>query len=98
MPEVTRDHPEAQPPLHPVWPVIGTFAPAIIAAQARDPPLDSRAPAIAAPEGACVFQRLAFLRERARGGGSHPPDLRAVDGGPPFGAGESSIGCSHSCG
>jgi hypothetical protein len=74
MPEVTRDHSSAQPPLHPVWPVIGTFAPAIIASQARDPPLDARAPALATPEGACVFQHLAFLRERARGGDGHTLD------------------------
>ncbi len=68
------DHPQAQPPLHPVKPVIATFAPSIVASQAGASPLDARTPPIPAFPRARVFQRLAFPRELARGWDGHPLD------------------------
>src|SRR5512135_2972223 len=74
MAEIAGDDSQAEPPLHPVLPVIATGTPAIIASQAGDSPLDARAPTIPAPPGARVFQRFAFLGELARGWNGHPLD------------------------
>src|SRR2546421_10652287 len=72
--QVACNDPETQPPLHPVLPVISAFAPAEIAPQARDAPLDARAPAIAALPTACALQPLTFLGELARRRDGHPFD------------------------
>ena len=59
--QVTGNDPQAQPPLHPVLPVIATFAPAIVTSQARNAALDARTPAIAALPTACALERLMFI-------------------------------------
>src|ERR1700682_2300739 len=74
MAEIRGDDPQAQPPLHPLLPVIGAFAPSIIASQAGDPAQGVRTPAIAAAEAARGVQRLALLRETARSWDRHPLD------------------------
>src|SRR5260370_36667073 len=83
--QVTGNDPQAQPPLHPVLPVIGAFAPAKVPPQTRNAPLDARTPAIAARSAPRALDRLAFLRELAPrrdgpplGPGAHqpPPRLR----------------------
>jgi hypothetical protein len=81
MAQETFDDPQAQPPLHPALPAIGTFAPAVIASQAGDPALDACTSALAAPPGARVLQRPAFLRERALGRDGHPLDARSGERG-----------------
>src|SRR5260370_21531394 len=63
--QVTGDDSQTQPPLHPVLPVIGAFAPPVIASQARNASLDARTPPIPAPPAARVLQRVAFLRKLA---------------------------------
>src|SRR6266699_5961328 len=81
MAQITGDDPQAQPPLHPVLPVIGTFAPSVIASQAGDAPLDACTPAIAAPPGARVLQRSAILRELTGSRDGHPLDARSGERG-----------------
>src|SRR2546423_7487318 len=74
MAHITGYHSQTQPALHPFLPMIAACAPSIIASQARDSPLDARTPAIAAPPGARVFQRFAFLGKFAGGWDRHPLD------------------------
>src|SRR5260370_26329442 len=72
--QVTGNDPQAQPPLHPVLPVIGAFAPAKVPPQTRNAPLDARTPPIAALPAARALNRLAFLRELARRWDGYPLD------------------------
>src|SRR5258707_9640949 len=72
--QITGDHSQAQPPLHPVLPVIDAFAPAEIPSQAGNAALDARTPAIAALPPACALQRLSFLGELARCWDGHALD------------------------
>src|SRR5258707_8319220 len=72
--QITGDHSQAQPPLHPVLPVIDAFAPAEIPSQTGNAALDARAPAIAPAPGARALQCLSFLRELACGRDGHAPD------------------------
>src|SRR5260370_30514620 len=72
--QVTGNDPQAQPPLHPVLPVIGAFAPAKVPPQTRNAPLDARTPPIAALPAARALERLAFLRQLARPRDGHPLD------------------------
>jgi hypothetical protein len=79
MSEVIGNDPQTQPAFHPLLPVIGTFAPAIIASQTRNAALDACAPAIAAPEGSRVFQSLTFFGELARSWDRHPLDAHSEE-------------------
>src|SRR5579885_193270 len=63
--QVTGDDSQAEPALHAVEAVIGTFAPAEVAPQAGNASLDARTPAIATLPAACPFQGLALLRQLA---------------------------------
>src|SRR5256885_15907275 len=91
MAQITGDHSQTQPALHPVLPMIAACAPSIIASQARDSPLDARTPAIAAPPGARVFQRFAFLGKFAGGWDRHPPDACGGGRGLLLGGGGAAI-------
>src|SRR5437660_8625136 len=91
MAQITGDHSQTQPALHPVLPVIAAYAPSIIASQARDSPLDARAPAIAAPPGARVFQRFAFLGKFAGGWDRHPLDAYGGERGLRLGRVDAAI-------
>src|SRR3989442_12326955 len=79
MAQITGDDSQAQPPFHPVLPVVAAFAPAIIASQTRNAPLDARAPAIPTPPGARVFQRFTFLGELAGGRDRHSLDASFLE-------------------
>src|SRR5437588_6453666 len=74
MAQIARDHPESEPPFHPVLPMIGTFAPPIVPPQAGNAPLDARTPPVSSFEAPCMFQGLAFLRECACCWDRHPLD------------------------
>src|SRR5512142_1385441 len=72
--QITGHDPQAQPPFHPVFPVIGAFTPPEIPSQARNAALDARTPAIAALEASRALDSLAFLRELACRRDGHPLD------------------------
>src|SRR5258708_34577466 len=69
MPEITGNNPQAQPAFHPLLPVVGTFAPAIIASQTRDAALNACPPAIASLPAASILSCQRCLRKLA-----HPGD------------------------
>src|SRR5437868_7117736 len=74
MAQIARDHPEPEPPFHPVLPMIGAFAPPIVPPQAGNAPLDARTPAVSSFEAPRLFQGLTFLGKLARGWDGHPLD------------------------
>ena len=51
--QIAGDDAQAQPPLHPVLPVIGAFAPPVITPQTGNALLDARTPPIAPPPTGC---------------------------------------------
>jgi hypothetical protein len=59
------------PAFHAIWPMVSTPAPAIVPPQARNPARTTRSPPIAALEAPGALQRLARLRECARGWDGH---------------------------
>ncbi len=63
--QVRSDDAQAQPTFHPVWPVIGAFAPAEVASQAGNAARGARALAIAPAPGTRALKRLAFVGELA---------------------------------
>src|SRR5258708_1377542 len=63
--QVRSDDAQAQPTFHPVWPVIGAFAPAEVASQAGNAAKGARALAIAPAPGTHALKRLAFVGELA---------------------------------
>src|SRR5437899_3157389 len=74
MAQIARDHPEPEPPFHPVLPMIGALAPPIVPPQAGNAPLDARTPPVSSFETARLFQGLTFLGKLARGWDGHPLD------------------------
>src|SRR5579885_3040169 len=60
--QIAGDHPEAQPAFHPLSAMIAAFAPAIVAPQTGNPPLNPCSPPIAAPKGGRAFPGSTLLR------------------------------------
>src|SRR5215472_10657134 len=93
--QVARDHPQPQPPLHPISATIAALAPPIVAPQAGNTSLDPGSPPLAAPESRCAFQCPALLRCLAHCRQSHLLDacglelLRCISGV------DSAVGCHH---
>jgi len=74
--QVRSDDAQAQPTFHPVWPVIGAFAPAEVASQAGNAAKGARALAIAPAPGTRALKHLAFVGELACSLDGHLLDLR----------------------
>ena len=61
MTQIAGEHPQPEPPFHPVFPVIPASTPPVIPSQARNAPLDARTPPIPALPPARVLHCFAFL-------------------------------------
>src|SRR5437879_5057146 len=93
MAQVTGDDAQPEPALHPLLPVIRTFAPAIIASQAGNSALDARTPAIAPPPPACLLLSLAFLGDLALRWDCHQLNPCCLQQARRLGRMHSSIAC-----